>query len=139
MERWKKHPWVPPAPKGVIERLYTQEGMTFKEVADHIGCTVKRVQTAMRRFGIKARPAIPRNQAAERNGNWKGAKAGYQAKHLRVQRLRGRPRMCQVCGTTDPVLWYDWANLTGDYDNPTDYKRMCRSCHRHYDSARRDV
>jgi hypothetical protein len=25
---------------------------------------------------------------------------------------------------------YDWANVSGDYDNPMDYRRLCRKCHR---------
>lgn len=36
---------------------------------------------------------------------------------------------CEICGTTDADKSYDWANLTGKYDDPSDYKRMCRSCH----------
>lgn len=40
---------------------------------------------------------------------------------------------CDVCGTEDKSKSYDWANLTGDYDNPQDFKRMCRSCHWKYD------
>jgi len=64
-------------------------------------------------------------------------RAGYQAKHLRVQTLKGKPKKCEVCGTTNPTKTYEWANLTGDFDNPKDYRRMCRSCHRNYDNARR--
>lgn len=24
---------------------------------------------------------------------------------------------------------YDWASMTGDFADPSDYKRLCRSCH----------
>ena len=48
-----------------------------------------------------------------------------------------RNNSVERCGTTDPALTYDWANLTGDYPNPDGYERMCRSCHRRYDNARR--
>jgi len=40
---------------------------------------------------------------------------------------------CEVCGAKDQNRSYDWANLTGKYDDPSDYKRMCRSCHWKYD------
>ena len=36
----------------------------------------------------------------------------------------------------DPSCTYDWANLTGDYADVSDFARMCRSCHRRYDNAR---
>ena len=32
---------------------------------------------------------------------------------------------------------YDWANLTGNYNDPKDYKRMCKSCHLRYDWPKR--
>jgi hypothetical protein len=135
--RWKKHPWVPPMPKEELERLYWGEFQTQQEIADAKGISLKRVQTAMLKFGIKPRRAVKRDQRGPANSSWKGSAAGYQAKHLRVQTLKGKPRACEVCGTTDPEKTYDWANLTGDYDSPRDYQRMCRSCHRRYDNARR--
>lgn len=69
-----------------------------------------------------------RNQHGPRNPNWKGAKAGYRALHLRVERLRGKPQRCEGCNSRAPGH-YDWANLTGRLDDPTDYRRLCRSCH----------
>lgn len=61
----------------------------------------------------------------------------YGKYHARVRSLHGSPRKCEVCGEDNPHKWYDWANLTGNYDDPGDYKRMCRKCHRDYDRARR--
>jgi hypothetical protein len=34
---------------------------------------------------------------------------------------------------------YEWANLTGRYDDVKDYARMCISCHRKYDKKRREL
>ena len=36
---------------------------------------------------------------------------------------------------------YEWANMTGDYDNPKDYKRMCKKCHhkQDIDSHKKDI
>ena len=57
----------------------------------------------------------------------------YGRDHKRVRTLRGSPHKCEVCGIDDTSIWYDWANLTGKYDDPDDYKRMCRRCHSKYD------
>ena len=48
--------------------------------------------------------------------------------------LVGCPRKCEVCNTTDKNKKYEWASLSGRYDNPDDYKRMCQSCHSKYDN-----
>jgi hypothetical protein len=73
----------------------------------------------------------------EDNCNWKGAAASYSAMHKRVATRRGKAARCERCGSDDPGRWYDWANLTGRYDDPDDYEQMCRSCHRRFDIARR--
>lgn len=53
----------------------------------------------------------------------------YFALHARVRVARGKPQHCEECGTTDPEKAYDWANLTGNYEDINDYARLCRSCH----------
>lgn len=72
----------------------------------------------------------------DRNPNWKGEEAGYSAFHKRVVSHRGKPKRCDVCGLDDPDRAYDWANLSGQRDDLTDYARMCRPCHRRYDYER---
>lgn len=124
-----------PAVVDRIRKLY-EGGMTKSEVQAEIGTGIK-IETVMRRYGIAARPAIPRDQTGERNALWRGDSAGYQALHLRVEAARGKPCYCRECGTTDPAKRYEWANLTGDYADVADYARMCVSCHRYYDAARR--
>ncbi len=119
-----------------VDRLY-REGHTQTEVARAAGLTQKIVWKVMRRHGITARVAAKRDQLGPANHAWKGDAAGYQACHLRVAARRGAPMRCDRCGTADPAQTYDWANLTGNYPDPDDYERMCRSCHRRYDNARR--
>lgn len=123
----------------LVERVRTayEGGATQREVAEIVGIGVKVVQTIMVRHGIARRLAAKRDQRGAANTSWKGDDAGYQAMHVRVARERGAPQACARCGTTDPALTYDWANLTGDYADISDYERMCRSCHRRYDNARR--
>ena len=71
------------------------------------------------------------------NGRWRGAKAGYRAKHYRVYRRRGKAFGCSRCGLSDPDRRYHWANLTGHYGDAEDYASMCCSCHYWYDRFRR--
>lgn len=78
-----------------------------------------------------------RDQWGERNPTWIGDQAGYAALHTRVHRRRGMPKRCERCGTQDPSKTYEWANLTGNYQDPDDYERMCKSCHNRYDASRR--
>ena len=108
-------------------------GRTQKEVAEEMCLTQKIVWRCLRDAQVKCRPAVARNQLKENNNNWKGARAGYSAFHRRLEAQKGKPKKCEVCGTTEEQKTYDWANLTGKYDNPKDYKRMCRSCHFKYD------
>lgn len=118
-----------------VRRLY-EAGMTRAEVQQAIGPGVK-VENVMRRYGITPRPAVPRDQSGERNGAWRGDAATYTALHLRVQVALGKPSHCTQCDTTDPANRYEWANLTGTYTDVNDYARMCVSCHRLFDAARR--
>lgn len=112
-----------------------QQGMTQAEVAEVMGISQKIVWSRLREANIQTRPAAPRNQNGSFNNNWGGSDVGYKAFHNRMVALKGRPKFCQVCGTTNSSRTYDWANLSGRYDDPTDYKRMCRSCHWKHDGT----
>ena len=64
---------------------------------------------------------------------WKGDDAGLIAKHRWVQRQKGKPSLCEMCGTTTAKR-FDWANKDHKYSrNLEDYMRLCASCHRKYD------
>lgn len=117
-----------------VKRLYG-EGHTQSEIAEMLGTTQRVVWRFMRNHGIKARVAAKRDQRGEKNSSWKGENAQYGSFHQRVKDNRGRAKDygCCICGTTDPNKNYDWANLTGNYNDIMDYAPMCRSCHRKYD------
>lgn len=104
-------------------------GLTQVEIAKKHGATQKIVWLLMKKCGITARKAAPRNQKAEANNNWRGNAATYAALHKRVEAVKGTPKHCQVCGTDNPRKHYDWANVSGDYTDIDAYVRMCRSCH----------
>lgn len=58
----------------------------------------------------------------------------YSAQHVRVSRVRGKPKKCELCGTADPTRRYEWSLLHGRTGfDPEDYVRLCKSCHRSYD------
>lgn len=116
-----------------VEHFYWWCDMTQKEIADQLGTSQKVIHSLMRRHGIETRTAKKRNQTGPNNDSWKGDEAGYQAFHLRVSRMRGKPQKCSACSTEDPDKNYDWANMTGDYSDIWDYKRLCRSCHAQHD------
>ncbi len=129
------HDYYFPCSKETLNRLYHQEVKTLREVAAVLRVSTGRICTAMRRYGIKARPNIQRKMHGPDNNNWKGDKAGNDALHKRL--YAGQKEECEVCGTKDKARTYDWANLTGKYHDPKDYKRMCRKCHRLYDFTRK--
>lgn len=121
-----------------ICRLY-ESGMTQEEVALKMGITRKIVFNHLKKQGVKCRKPAKRNQTGNINHMWKGNEASYKAFHVRLKHAKGTAKEngCAICGTKDPSLWYDWANLTGRFEDMNDYLPMCRSCHRQYDKKRR--
>lgn len=141
-ESWKKnlipierHPR--PYTEDKFRELY-YSGMTITEISDHFSIGRKKIQTDMKRFNVVARTAAKRDQSGEKNTNWKGEDVGYVGSHIRKRKLHGHPKKCEVCGTNDIKKSYEWANLTGNFSDPNDYKRMCRSCHSKYDKIERN-
>ena len=128
-------------PPEMVERCRTLygDGKTQAEIAGELGVTQKVIWRLMKHHGLTARVAAKRNQRGERNDTWKGDSASYTAGHVRVKTQRGQPSACEVCGTTGPEKTYDWANLTGRYHDPSDYRRLCRSCHWKCDGTIRNL
>ena len=110
-----------------VRSLY-ERGMTQHEIAKEIGATQKVIWRLMFRNGIKARVAAKRNQTGPANSYWKGDNANYQALHRRLYARFGKPAKCSRCGT-ESAKQYDYANLSGRYEDINDYLPMCRSCH----------
>ena len=68
----------------------------------------------------------------DKNIMWQGLNASYIAKHERIKVRLGKPQYCEKCKTTEDRR-YEWANLTGNYDDVNDYIRLCVPCHRRMD------
>jgi hypothetical protein len=128
-----KHTWKPLFAEETIRKFYCDYQMTYDEVAARLGVTRKVIWTLLRYYKIQTRKPAKRNQAGALNHSWKGAEAGYQACHLRVESRFGKPQHCSECGTVDQNRTYDWANVTGKCEDPADYIRLCRQCHRKFD------
>lgn len=60
---------------------------------------------------------------------WTGTPTEYKSLHARISKMLGRPKLCELCGTTEAKL-YDWANISGKYiEEAYDWERLCRKCH----------
>ena len=114
-----------------LSEMY-EAGMSQAEIGVVLGVSQKSIFKAMKRHGISARAAAKRDQRGVNNSSWKGDKAGYAAFHRRLYSKYGKPTKCTQCGTEDSKH-YDYANLTGNYQDLDDYAAMCRSCHWKYD------
>lgn len=119
-----------------ISSLYAS-GRTIKEIGETLNLIPQTVHKFMKSAGIERRSQATRTpRKGTDHHHWKGDGAGYAAFHTRLHRAKGMPLSCGVCSESDPSKMYDWANLTGNYENIDDYMRMCRSCHRLYDRTR---
>lgn len=122
-----------------VREMY-EGGMSQTEIAEAFGVSQKVIWKHMKNNGIKARTPAKRNQSKEDNHMWKGDSASYSSFHLRVYKQKGKAKAygCSICGTKDESLSYDWANLSGHYEDINDYAPMCRACHRRYDKSRKE-
>lgn len=71
-------------------------------------------------------------KGSEHSG-WKGEKVSYFTLHQWVNREKGRPALCEHCGTTTAKK-FEWASKSRKYVRDIgDWIRLCTSCHRKYD------
>lgn len=132
-----KYTALPIPPKEDLENLYHTQFLSQYEIGKQYNTTQKVVFNWFKKLGINSRIAYKRNQTGENNASWKGDKATYSSFHFRVEKARGKPMVCMACGTQDAKR-FEWCNLTGKYEDITDYMRMCIPCHRKYDKNRKN-
>lgn len=64
---------------------------------------------------------------------WKGDRVGNKSLHMWVAQHRGKPKKCDLCGTTKAKR-YEWANKSQEYRRDlSDWLRLCVKCHTEYD------
>lgn len=112
-----------------------ESGATIRELATKYGVSYRAVWQAMEKRGIERRSKAVRDQTGERNPNWLGDKASYFGMHKRLRKIKGKPSHCENCGITDPHKKYQWANISGNFGDMDDYKRLCISCHAKFDNT----
>lgn len=112
----------------VVKELY-ERGLTQQEVAKELGITKKIVVNVFKRNNYQCRPAVKRNQFGENNSSWKGDKVTYEAFHKRVAVKRGKADRCTNINCDGKSKVFDWANISGDYNDINDYLMLCRTCH----------
>lgn|SRR3990167_7417463 len=83
------------------------------------------------------RAVLERFKDPSKHPSWKGNKVGYFGLHDWIEKVGGKPKKCEVCGT-DKKRVYHWANKSGGYKRErSDWMRVCVPCHRKYDYARK--
>ena len=68
------------------------------------------------------------NNPAYYGKHFTGTMTEYKRYHKRVYDQRGSAtgRPCEDCGQ---IKHSQWANVTGRYEDPFDYKILCSTCH----------
>jgi len=137
------HMGVPKRPRGktrtklpeeMILTLYLNGSCSGLTLAEMFGTTSSTIYRLFKENEIITQHWQPKGSESPQ---WKGEEAGYCAMHHRVEKLRGSPKSCSLCGTTDPALTYDWANISGRFQDPRDYIRLCRQCHTQFDQEKK--
>ena len=81
----------------------------------------------------ESRRKISEQRSGERSFFWKGDFIGNRGVHLWVEKWKGKPQRCEMCGTKENRV-YNWANVDHKYRRVLeDYIRMCKPCHTNYD------
>ena len=62
----------------------------------------------------------------------KGNDILYPSFHKRVYKIKGKANHCERCDGSKAKR-FEWANLTGHYEDINDYIQLCCSCHRKMD------
>lgn len=55
--------------------------------------------------------------------------------HKAVYDARGKPNLCEHCGLIEERM-YHWANIAGNYEDISDYIRLCVPCHSKFDRSK---
>jgi hypothetical protein len=84
----------------------------------------------------KCRGSLLKGRIPKNKGNF--TSKTYGGCHSKVRKIRGTPSQCEECGT-ESAKKFEWANLTGHYENEWDYKRLCTSCHNKLDNKIRNI
>jgi hypothetical protein len=124
-------------------RTHTPESNMKNRLA-HIGKRVSqetreklRIINTGKKMSLEAIEKTRKANLREKNYNWLGEEAGYQAKHSWIRRNKEKTKNCQRCGSNRHI---DFANISGKYKRDVnDFICLCRSCHKNYDLGKIDL
>ena len=86
-----------------------------------------------RKQSTETKNKIRESLKGEKHFNWHGNNIKYRTLHAWVARWRGKPSICEMCGTTSDKR-FEWANKSGEYKRDlSDWLRLCNKCHKKYD------
>lgn len=125
--------WKDIVSRNYLDHLYTELRLSTNDIEYILGVDMAIVWKCLKNYGINLRPKGTHTYKRERelNPNWKGKDVGYYAAHDRMERLAGNPLRCDNCPKSGGnTQGYQWANLTGKFHDPSDYLRLCSSCHK---------
>lgn len=129
---------MPPALKlhiDVLFRLYNYH-LSFREIGELFNTGASTIHNLFIKYKLETRRVGWNPPRLERSPIWKGDDVTYAGAHKRLPIILGSPSKCEMCGTTSNLNRYEWANLSGKFTDPADYKRVCKKCHRTIDKHR---
>jgi hypothetical protein len=115
--------------KDDLNNLYYKNKMSQKDMAGFYGVSLRCIQYQLSKHNIKSKTKGRRNQRGLNHNLWR-TNPSYRTIHKRVELYRGKPNYCDECKTTDYNKKYDWANISGNYLNVDDFRRLCVKCHK---------
>lgn len=108
--------------------LNSLKNLTFKLPKGHIPWN-----KGLKGIHLSSKSEFKLGRKDAKHPEWKGENASYYAKHAWVARWKGKPNLCEHCGTTTAKRFH-WANIDNKYRRVLeDYIRLCAKCHFAYD------
>lgn len=98
-------------------------------------------QTAGKSLSKEHKDKIRIANSLQKAYQWKGEKAGYEAKHREINKYYGKSSKCEnlKCIYKNPKR-YEWANISNKYfRRRDDYLQLCPSCHRLWDLGKIEI
>lgn len=120
---------IPPyQDKETLRKLYYDEHLTQREIAERLGCKERTVRFWIHRHDLEK--GVVAKQIGEKNGRWKGdditTHGGYERTHEKFNKLK--KGVCSRCGRTLPTQLHhlnrDTTNLSED-----NLIELCDLCH----------
>lgn len=76
------------------------------------------------------------DNVGQKNFQWKGNEASYNAKHMWIYRQYGKADKCIICGLIENI---QWANISNNYTRDiNDWVQLCIQHHRYFDLYKKD-